>query len=57
MRTVCFKLEDELLEKLEAYARKRGLTRSEVIRRALEKYIEGRPEVKRIATKRIRIYA
>ena len=55
-RVVSFKLEEELLEKLEVYARKRGMTKSEVIRRALQKYIEGRPEIKPIITKRIKIY-
>ena len=39
MRVLSFKLEDDLLEMLEEYARKRGLPKSEVIRRALRAYI------------------
>jgi len=35
MRVVTFKIEDELLEALDDYARRSGETRSEVIRKAL----------------------
>jgi len=38
MRVVTFKLEEELLQKLDLYAIKSGLTRSDVIREALESY-------------------
>ena len=39
MATISFKLDRELLEKLEAYTKANGLTKSEVIREALEEYL------------------
>ena len=39
MVTISFKLDRELLEKLEAYTKANGLTKSEVIREALEEYL------------------
>jgi metal-responsive CopG/Arc/MetJ family transcriptional regulator len=46
MKAISFKLEDDLLELLEEYSRKRGLPKSEVIRRALRQYIDAdRPYV------------
>ncbi|MFP3081009.1 MAG: ribbon-helix-helix protein, CopG family, partial [Acidilobus sp.] len=41
MRVLSFKLEDDLLELLEEYSRKRGIPKSEVIRRALKQYINA----------------
>ena len=57
MRVVSFKIEEDLLEMLEEYARKRGLTKSEVIRRAIIEYISERPELKPYISKRMKIYA
>ncbi len=57
MRVVSFKITDELLELLEEYARKKGMTKSEVIRRAIEAYIKEKPHVKPYVGKRIKIYA
>ena len=40
MRIVSFKIEEELLMKLDVYALNRRLSRSDVIREALEKYLK-----------------
>jgi len=39
VRTVTFKIYDELLERLDEYARLKGVSRSEVIRKAIELYL------------------
>ncbi len=41
MRVVTFKLEEELLQKLDLYAVNARVTRSEVIREALKRYLSG----------------
>ncbi|ADL19886.1 MULTISPECIES: ribbon-helix-helix protein, CopG family [Acidilobus] len=41
MKVLSFKLEDDLLELLEEYSRKRNIPKSEVIRRALRQYISA----------------
>jgi metal-responsive CopG/Arc/MetJ family transcriptional regulator len=41
MRVLSFKVEDDLLELLEDYARRRNIPKSEVIRRALRQYINS----------------
>jgi len=41
MRVLSFKVEDDLLELLEEYARRRNIPKSEVIRRALRQYINS----------------
>ena len=40
MRVVSFKVDDELLTVLEEVARRKNITKSEVIRRALRRYID-----------------
>ena len=40
MRVVSFKVDDELLTVLEEIARRKNITKSEVIRRALRRYID-----------------
>ncbi|MEB3773607.1 MAG: ribbon-helix-helix protein, CopG family [Desulfurococcales archaeon] len=55
MRVVSFKIEEELLDMLEEYARRRNITKSEIIRRALKQYIMSH-EDKPFITKRIKIY-
>ncbi len=55
MKVLSFKLEDDLLELLEEYSRKRGLPKSEVIRRALRQYI-GTERDRPYIGKYIRIY-
>lgn len=40
MRVITFKADEELLERLDSYARIRGVTRSEVIRKAIELYLK-----------------
>ena len=40
MRVITFKADEELLERLDSFARVKGVTRSEVIRRAIELYLK-----------------
>ena len=40
MRVVTFKVDEELLERLDGFARLKGVTRSEVIRKAIELYLK-----------------
>ncbi|MEB3778756.1 MAG: ribbon-helix-helix protein, CopG family [Desulfurococcales archaeon] len=55
MRVVSFKVEEELLDLLEEYAKKRNITKSEIIRRALRQYIMSQDD-KPFISKRIKIY-
>ncbi len=55
MRVVSFKVEEELLEMLEEYARKKNTTKSELIRRAIRQYIMNTTN-KPFITRRIKIY-
>lgn len=55
MRVVSFKIEEDLLAMLEEYARKRNITKSEIIRRALKQYM-AKQEDKPFITKRMKIY-
>ena len=53
MRVVTFKLEEDLLDRVDSFARLRGVTRSEVIRKAIELYLrletyKVQPEPKRV---------
>lgn len=57
MRVVTFKIEEDLLERLDEYAELTGESRSEVIRRALELLLYGAEEkIKPIAKKKIKVY-
>lgn len=56
MKVVSFKIEEELLELLEEYSKKRNTTKSEIIRRALRNYIM-RDSRSPFETKRIKIIA
>lgn len=40
MRVVTFKVDEELLAKLDTFAKLKGVTRSEVIRKAIELYLK-----------------
>ena len=55
MRVVTFKVDEELLERLDTYARLKRLPRSEVIRRALEEYLKRHHEDIKVEPKIIRI--
>ncbi len=55
MRVVSFKIEEELLDMLEEIARKKRVTKSEIIRRALRQYIMKQDE-KPFVTRRMKIY-
>jgi len=39
LKVVTFKVEESLLERLDSYARLKGVTRSEIIRKAIELYL------------------
>ena len=54
MRVVTFKIEEELLRRLDRYTLENILTRSEVIRRAIRDYIDR--ETQKIITKRLKVW-
>jgi metal-responsive CopG/Arc/MetJ family transcriptional regulator len=54
VKVVSFKIEEDLLELLEEYSKKRNTTKSEIIRRALRSYIMRNSETP-FETRRIRI--
>ena len=56
MRVVSFKADEDLLEMLEEVARRKNLSKSEIIRAALRAYIEGISERRPFVTKRIKVY-
>ena len=56
MRVVTFKLEEEILEKVDRIARREGMTRSEFIRKAIVTFIERYEDLKGFARiERIRV--
>ncbi len=57
MRVVSFKVEEDLLDLMERVARRKGITKSELIRLAVKKYLYDNEEERRvIATRKIKIY-
>ena len=59
MRVVTFKIDERALIELDKYANRNGLSRSEVIRMAIEKFIENEKKKKvftRVSVSRIRIF-
>jgi len=40
LRVVTFKVDEDLLERLDLFAKAKGVTRSEVIRKAIELYLK-----------------
>ena len=55
MKVVSFKLPEEDAEYLEYLSKKTGIPKSEIIRKALQNYINGQKD-KPFITKRIKIY-
>lgn len=55
VRVVSFKVEEELLDIIEEYARRKRISKSELIRRALRDYIRERGE-KPYITRRVKVY-
>jgi len=55
MRVVSFKLSEDLYEILQEYSRRKKLSKSELIRRALREYI-GSLEPRPYITRRLRVY-
>lgn len=53
MRTISFKVEEDLLELLDAYAIKNGLNRSEAIRKAIETLVKGELEKETVKVARV----
>lgn len=56
LKIVSFKIEEELLAHVDSYANKIGISRSELIRRALRQYLKDRDYDKPYITRRIRVY-
>ncbi len=57
MRVVSFKVEEDLLDLMERVARRKGITKSELIRQAVMKYLLDNEEERRvIATRKVKIY-
>ncbi len=57
MRVVTFKIDEDTLEKLDAYARLKGITRSEAIRRAIDKLLKEESKRLDVEPKIIKIYS
>ncbi len=57
MRVVTFKVDEELLERLDSFARLKGLPRSEIIRRAIELYLRLEEKKQVIQPKVVRLYS
>jgi len=45
MKTISLKVKDDLLRKLEGTARQRGQSKSDVVRAALEQFLNGQPAI------------
>lgn len=57
VRVVSFKVDEDLLDLMERVAKRKGITKSELIRRAIKKYLfENKEERKVVATRKIKIY-
>jgi len=57
LRVITFKLDEETLEELDRLAMRKGKTRSELIRRAIEQYLMDHKQKNNIITaRRIRVY-
>ncbi len=56
MRVVSFKVDEDLLEMLEEIAKRKGMSKSELIRTAIRLYLMESNERKPFVTRRIRIY-
>lgn len=57
MRVVTFKVDEELLERLDSYARLKGVPRSEVIRKAIELYLRLEERKQAIQPRIVRLYS
>ena len=55
LQVVCFKVEKDLNELIESIARRKGITKSELIRRAVKRYIMEEGE-RVIATRKFKAY-
>jgi hypothetical protein len=57
MRVVTFKVDEELLERLDSFARLKGVPRSEVIRRAIELYLRLEEKKQTIQPRIVKLYS
>ncbi len=57
MRVVTFKVDEDLLERLDSFARLKGVPRSEVIRRAIELYLRLEDRKQTIQPKVVKLYS
>ncbi len=55
MRVISFKADEDLVIALEELARRKGIPKSEIIRRAIKQYLQQGQE-KPFMTRRIRVY-
>ncbi len=53
MRVITFKIDERLLEKLDLYAMSLGMTRSDVIRKAIVELLEGKQPIRKIRIRRV----
>lgn len=56
MRVVTFKIEEDLLETLDLYAKSKNMARSEVIRQAIIRYLINTKKIQYIEARRIRVW-
>lgn len=57
MRVVTVKMEEYLLKELDEYAREKGITRSEAIRKAINLYMRVKNPMNRIEHRKITLYS
>ena len=56
LRTVTVKVPEELIELIEELAKRRGATKSEIVRRAIIRYLEEAPDMRIYRSRRLKIY-
>ena len=55
MRIVTFKIDEDLLSELDSFAKIKGVTRSEVIRKAIELYLKLATPMDELKIKKVRL--
>jgi len=56
LKVISFKVDEDLLEQLEAVARQKNMSKSEIIRAAIRRYLYNENPRRPFVTKRIKIY-
>lgn len=57
LRVITFKIDEELLEKLDTFARLENKTRSEVIRKAIELYLKLNTSKHNFKVRRVKLWS